>query len=211
MQNREEIKRLATEQLARSGPAGISLSRIAGRMGFTAPALYRYFANRDELITELIVDAYEDLATAVEAAVEEGSEPRHQLGELAGAVRRWVLAHPHRYLLIAGAPLPGYRAPERTTESARRVLGPFVAVFARLPRDPGTGLDRQFQHWLETDDAAGDWVRTYHGDAAALRAAVSAWSRMHGVLSLELQGNFGGMDFDPELLFVTEVMALAGG
>lgn len=33
----------------------------------SGPALYRYFANRDELITELITDAYRSLADTFHA------------------------------------------------------------------------------------------------------------------------------------------------
>ncbi|MGV9898611.1 WHG domain-containing protein, partial [Streptomyces tendae] len=46
--------------------------------------------------------------------------------------------------------------------------------------------------------------------SAALRRALSFWSRLHGVLSLELAGQFTGMGFDPALLFAAELEDLLG-
>ena len=60
-----EIKATARQQMAESGTAGVSLSAIARTMEISAPALYRYFASRDDLVTALIADAYNDLADDV--------------------------------------------------------------------------------------------------------------------------------------------------
>ncbi|AHI01142.1 TetR/AcrR family transcriptional regulator [Kutzneria albida] len=209
-QNRAEIKRVATEQLALGGAGALSLSAIAGQLGFTTPALYRYFANRDELLTELITDGYADLAEVVERAAAQEGTAVQRLHALAHAFRRWALGQPQVYLLLQGAPVPGYQAPAHTVDSARRVLGPFVAVFEQLRAESDTELDRQFGSWIEQDGAVRTWVAE-HGSTNgwALRAAVTAWTRMHGILSLELQGNFGGMAFDPALLFEIEVDALS--
>src|SRR5688572_16275964 len=68
-QTREEAKTVALSQLAASGPTGISVNAIAKAMGMTGPALYRYFASRDDLLTELIIDAYGDLAAALHRAI----------------------------------------------------------------------------------------------------------------------------------------------
>ncbi|TDD93368.1 TetR-like C-terminal domain-containing protein, partial [Actinomadura rubrisoli] len=43
---------------------------------------------------------------------------------------------------------------------------------------------------------------------AALHQALSFWTRLHGVLSLELAGHFTGMGFDPAQLFTAELDAL---
>jgi AcrR family transcriptional regulator len=59
---RHEVKQAALRQLAESGPAAVSISAIGKQLGMSGPALYRYFASRDELLTELTIDAYHDLA-----------------------------------------------------------------------------------------------------------------------------------------------------
>src|SRR4051794_25745298 len=68
---REEAKAIALRQLATGGIAALSLNAIGREMGLTGPALYRYFTSRDALLTDLIVDAYGDLAATVEAVASE--------------------------------------------------------------------------------------------------------------------------------------------
>ncbi|WP_143676258.1 TetR/AcrR family transcriptional regulator, partial [Streptomyces milbemycinicus] len=66
-QVRMEVKKRAWEQIATAGASALSLNAIAKQMGMSGPALYRYFASRDELITELIRDAYRSLADTIRA------------------------------------------------------------------------------------------------------------------------------------------------
>ena len=111
-QVRAEIKQAALRQLAESGPGGLSVSAIGKELGVSGPALYRYFAGRDELLTELVIDAYNDLADALSAAISHapGQEARARLEAMARGYRSWALAEPHRYRLLFGPPLPGYDA-----------------------------------------------------------------------------------------------------
>ena len=74
-QVRGEVKQAALRQLAESGPAGLSVSAIGKQLGVSGPALYRYFASRDELLTELVIDAYHDLADALSAAASQPAGP----------------------------------------------------------------------------------------------------------------------------------------
>ncbi|PRH76978.1 hypothetical protein C6N75_22710, partial [Streptomyces solincola] len=117
-QVRAEIKDRAWEQIATAGASALSLNAVAKSMGLSGPALYRYFAGRDELITELVRDAYRSLADALHAVAAEGTD----LAGLARALREWALADPHRYFLVWGTPIPGYQAPEDTTAIADEVL-----------------------------------------------------------------------------------------
>ena len=63
-----EIKEEARRQLAASGAQGLSLRSVARELGMVSSALYRYFRSRDELLTALIIDAYEALGAAAETA-----------------------------------------------------------------------------------------------------------------------------------------------
>lgn len=78
-------------------------------------ALYRYFPSRDELLTALIVDAYDSVGAAAEEAdaraLAAGHPPRARWIAVCEAVRAWALEHPHEYALIYGSPVPGYSAP----------------------------------------------------------------------------------------------------
>lgn len=219
-----EAKRIALEQLAEQGIAGISVNAIAKRMGVTGPALYRYFKGRDDLLNDLVRDAWHDLADTVEAAVaaSEGADPPDRVRAFAAGFRSWAIAQPHRYLLLFGTPLPGYQAPEDTIMAAHRTMSAFLGVLpagglptgvpptgvlptGAPPREGATaGLDAQLVAWA---GSRGE------GDVppAVLLAGLRGFTRLHGVLSLEVAGQFGPMGIDPALLYRAEVESLILG
>ncbi|GGP33458.1 TetR/AcrR family transcriptional regulator [Streptomyces melanogenes] len=199
-QVREEIKKHAWEQIADAGASALSLNAIAKQIGVSGPALYRYFANRDELITELVRDAYRSLADTFRARAEAGAD----LAELAHALREWALADPQRYFLVYGTPVPGYRAPEDTTRIASEMMAVLLDACAAVAPDasPAAPLD---DHLAEHRA----WARDHQAPPSALSRALLFWTRLHGVLSLELAGHFTGMGFDPAELYAAEIRALA--
>lgn len=202
-QVRAEVKKRAWEQIATAGASALSLNAIAKRMGMSGPALYRYFASRDELITELIRDAYRSLADTLHAASKESGA---DVAALAHALRGWALDDPQRYFLIYGTPVPGYHAPDDITAIASENMATLLDAWtARPSADPATpfaehlgGLGRQ-------------WADDHPAPPAALHGALTFWTRLHGVLSLELAGHFNGMGFDPAQLFVAELDSLRPG
>jgi AcrR family transcriptional regulator len=207
-ETRDEAKRIALRQLAESGQEGLSLNAIARELGMTGPALYRYFASRDELLTALIVDAYEDFGAAIARAVLQCRSrlAGTRLRALAHGFRDWAIAEPHRYLLLFGTPFPGYHAPEEATEAARRSMVSVMEVMIEMhntrppTRLPRTKLDRQLE--------SGPWVpEAVRGRAPGrvLADALLSWSRIHGLVSLEVNGQFAPMEFDPALLFEREL------
>jgi AcrR family transcriptional regulator len=207
-----EIKQEARRQLAAHGAQGLSLRAVARELGMVSSALYRYFPSRDELLTALIIDAYDALGAAAEAAAgRPAGEIRGRWAATCHAVRKWALAHPHEYALIYGSPVPGYRAPRATVAPAARVArvaGGLVADACREIRAAG-GPDGDAQ-------AAG---RRVAGPAAPLtplppelaeQAAIVAdaiapgvpepviarlliaWTQLFGMISFELFGQFVG-------------------
>ena len=64
-----EIKETARRHLAAEGAANLSLRAVARDLGMVSSALYRYFASRDELLTALIVDAYNSMGEAADTVV----------------------------------------------------------------------------------------------------------------------------------------------
>ncbi|EUA35487.1 bacterial regulatory s, tetR family protein [Mycobacterium xenopi 3993] len=90
-----QIVELGRRHLVEHGVAGLSLRAIARELGMVSSAVYRYVASRDELLTLLLVDAYDDLADAVEAARDAMAEVwSDDVLAIAHAVRRWALTHP---------------------------------------------------------------------------------------------------------------------
>ncbi|MEU5899561.1 TetR/AcrR family transcriptional regulator [Streptomyces venezuelae] len=236
-QTRAEIKQIAVGQLAAGGVEGVALLRIAKEIGMSGPALYRYFASRDDLLSELVVDAYQAVAAEI-GAVDISAGGRAALHALATAFRDWAVAQPHLYLLIQGTPVPGFRAPDETVAHAREVLGPFLTVFAGgRPSNSVEPLVGEFNRWLRDDAAVAAWVEKWTGPssggsatstgaaespvaagsegssesaaAVALTGAITAWPQLHGTVGLEAAGQFAGMGHRPTTLLAVQVDMLA--
>ena len=127
-QTREKIEaqiiELGRRHLVTEGAAGLSLRAIARDLGMVSSAVYRYVASRDDLLTLLLVDAYSELADAVDDAAARGGPWRDQLLAMARAARAWAVDQPARWALLYGSPVPGYHAPrEQTVEPGTRVVG----------------------------------------------------------------------------------------
>ncbi|WP_328430487.1 TetR/AcrR family transcriptional regulator [Streptomyces sp. NBC_00443] len=198
------MKQRAWEQIATAGASALSLNAIAKQMGMSGPALYRYFSGRDELITELVREAYRSLADTFRAASEAGAD----VTGLAHALRGWALEDPQRYFLIYGTPVPGYHAPDDTTAISSEIMATMLdACAALLAEPPADGPATPFDTHLE---GHRDWAGGHPAPPAVLHRALSFWSRLHGVLSLELAGQFSGMGFDPAQLFAAELDDLVG-
>ena len=198
-----EITDAARRQLAEVGAAALSLRAVAREVGMVSSAVYRYFPSRDDLLTRLIIDGYDDLGAAAEAADAPSAPSAERWMAVCRAVRSWALAHPHEYALLYGSPVPGYRAPKDTVPAASRVgvvLGAILGDAAGsgvLPvgtgeRDPG----------LVSDDA----VAVLGGEHPALdetvrMRALLAWSALFGTISFELFGHFVGSVEDADRYF----------
>src|ERR1700760_1979543 len=126
-----EIKEEARRQLADAGANGLSLRAVARELGMVSSALYRYYPRRDDLLTALIIDAYDAIGEAPEGgAAAPGTAGRAGGTAACHAIRDWARSHPHEYALIYGSPVPGYRAPEATIGPAARVPLGFVGLMA---------------------------------------------------------------------------------
>ena len=105
-----QIIELGRRHLVTEGAAGLSLRAIARDLGMVSSAVYRYVASRDDLLTLLLVDAYSELADAVDRAGAAAGGPwREQLLAMAHAARAWAVesAGP----LGAAVRQPGARLP----------------------------------------------------------------------------------------------------
>jgi AcrR family transcriptional regulator len=185
-----EIVDVARRHLATDGAAALSLRAVARELGMASSAVYRYFPSRDELLTALIVEAYDALGAVVEEA--EAAAPRAdlraRLHAACAAVRGWALAHPHEYALVYGSPVPGYDAPEATIGPAARVgvvLSRIVADgLAAGVVDAGTG---GADATLAPGAAESVGLPADPGGSVAARA-VQVWTALFGLVSFELFG-----------------------
>lgn len=189
----EEIKDSARRQLAQDG-ANLSLRAIAREMGMVSSAIYRYFASRDELLTALILDAYNALGEAAEqagAAAEDRDDHFGRWLAVAHAIRRWAVIHPYEYALVYGSPVPGYVAPQDTVMPSIRpmvVLGAILEdahnaghLATDLPNPP-PALHPELAQIAEL-------IAPSIGEAAMARGLI-AWTELLGAISFELFGRF---------------------
>jgi len=192
----DEIKATAWKQVAEQGAASLSLRAIAREMGMTAPGLYRYYKDRDGLVTALLMDAFNSFSDSLEAARDEYEAGDHvgRFRAIAKAYFQWAAGDPQKYLFLFGTPIPGYEFSPELGPSAQRsflvlqgvvgeahaagmVTGELTAL--RLP----TSLKSQYE-------ALKKMGMPYIPVVTHL--ALSVWSTMHGMTSLFLYGYFTG-------------------
>jgi AcrR family transcriptional regulator len=191
----ERIKSTSRRLMAQKGAPGLSLREVAREMGLVSSALYRYFPTRDDLLTALIVDAYNDLGAFAERAALRvpPSEPRRRFHAAANAIRRWAKTNPNEYALLYGSPVPGYEAPQYTVEPAARValvLGTIVAeAWQQSNAETTDGDEAAMKGVLETRNLD----EAMPGVSDPVRAlSLMVWSQIFGCISFELFGHYKG-------------------
>jgi AcrR family transcriptional regulator len=192
-----QILDAARRHLATEGASGLSLRAIARELGASSSAVYRYVASRDDLLTRLIVAAYDALGAAAETA--EAAVARADLAgrwsAVCGAVRDWALANPNEYALIYGTPVPGYAAPPATIAPAARVSN----VLLRILADAAAGRPTPA---IAEDDVPPDGRKALaparstlppEVPDALLQRGLMAWAALFGTVSFELFGQLHGI------------------
>jgi len=187
-----EILRIGREHLGRYGAAALSLRAVARDLGMASSAVYRYVESRDELLTRLIITAYDAMADRVEAdlrALPARAATSRRFRAIATASRAWAKENPHEYALIYGSPVPDYDAPaERTTVAGTRVPNLLVEVLAGLDHhDPGTAADRRAMSVMLQDPV----FQASGLQAGTVRRGMTAWMLILGAINAELFEMFG--------------------
>lgn len=209
-----KIVELGRRHLVDHGATGLSLRAIARDLGMVSSAVYRYVSSRDELLTLLLVDAYSDLADAVDAARDSATESwSDDVIAIARAARRWAVAHPAGWALLYGSPVPGYHAPaERTVGAGTRVVG---AVFDAIAAGIATG-DIRLTNAVAAQPMSSDFERIrqefgFPGDDSVIARCFVLWAGLVGTISMEVFGQYGADTVtDPEPVFETQMQLLVG-
>jgi AcrR family transcriptional regulator len=205
------VRRAALDELRRNGAAGLSLRAVAREVGVAASALYRYYPSRDELLTDLLVTAFDDHANAVQAAAS-APDVRQALRGAFAAYRAWAVGHPAEFGLAYGAPVPGYAAPaEHTVRAGSRIGDLLMGVLHRAHRqgliDPDVIRRRDQQLAAGTRgqlQALAD-RRRYPLPVALVALGVDLFVRVHGLVALEVFGHLRPITPDAEPYFTETV------
>jgi len=214
-QTRQEIKQIARQQMAQQGATSLSLRGIAAEMGMSAPSLYNYYDNRDDLVTDLLVDSYTHQAEVLEQA-SESCQTQDAVACLLATVlayRQWAVEHPTEFTLIAGSPIPGYVAPiEQTLPRARRSLKVLLDLLQRA-------WDERLLHPQRRSSAiAADkfndeflaWCREQGYVLAVVALFMECYAFLQGAIALEVFGHLPFFLNDPEVFYRTAVLASIG-
>lgn len=213
---RQEIKQVAYQQMAKQGTAAsLSLRGIAAEMGMSAPSLYNYYANRDDLVTDLLVDSYTHQAETLEHASAscQKLDTISCLLETVLAYRQWAVEHPTEFALIAGSPIPGYVAPvEQTLPQARRSLKVMLDLFQRawdeqlLPPQPDSP---EITAATFNDDFFA-WCREHGYELSVVFLFLECYAFLQGVIALEVFGHLPFFLKDPIIFYRRAVLTRIG-
>lgn len=207
-----EIKQLAMDQIAAGGPDAVSLSGIVREMSMSPAAVYRYFASRDALLADLIVDSYNDLADSLVALEPGTSTPREHLDAVLRQMRDWALTNPNAYRLIFQTNIGSGQdfAIERTIPASSRSMTVLIGALAAATADNDSSTDTGAK-----GDTADTAIRTW-AERSGLSAfsddllllALLTWTRLHGIVSLEIGGHLDATGVGATVLFEAEMSAI---
>ena len=216
-----EIKETARRVLVAHGPDGLALRAIARDMGMTAPALYRYFASREDLVENVVFDLYDELIGALEDARDAaGPTAAVQLLAACRAFRGWATTHPAEFGLLFGSadgrpvvePVVADAAPPTPVQGAAIRFG---AVFGQLVVQ--IWLERQFPVPAEEDidptlrAQLREWVQDFPLEfpLGVARVFLTCWIRLYGMVCMEVFGHLKFALHDARPLFEDELHRLA--
>lgn len=182
------IIELGRKQLANGGVEALNLRAIARELGIVSSGIYRYVADRAQLITLLIVDAFDELDNAVAQRDDARAQPRERFVEVVSAMRQWALEFPQRWGLIYGTPIVGYQAPAAETMAAGTKVSRRLATLLEQSTVASLGqrspqLDADME--AATEDMGSDL------SADAMEMALEAWVRIIGLINAEVFGYLG--------------------
>lgn len=167
---REEILQAAKELFLELGYEATTIRRIADRVGVSAPALYLYFQDKEQMMLALCDQTFAVLIDSIAEIENTVTDPRERIRRFGEAYLKFGLAHPDEYKLI----FLGTNIPE-----AIRKLG------HRMPTDdptrPGIGGALVFQRLVTmlVEAKQGGLKLNYPPDTCA----ELCWMGIHGVVA----------------------------
>ena len=204
-----------------SGVDGLALRAVAREMGMTAPALYRYFSSREDLVENVVADIYDELTDVLETVRDaaDPAVPGVQLLSVSRAFRQWATTHHAEFGLLFGSAAEPVVMPEDAARARRAApAGRQPALRRRLRRAgrpdlPGAGLPGAGRRRPRAG-AAGAAARVVrHAAGRRCRSAscsvfLSCWIRLYGMVCMEVFGHLRFALDDAEPMFEAELQAL---
>ncbi|WP_329213125.1 TetR/AcrR family transcriptional regulator [Streptomyces sp. NBC_01485] len=205
-QTLQEIEDTSFAIIDADGVQALSVAALARSMAMSAPAVYRYFPSRDALVAHLVTLSYQQLAAAMSQAVEGGRRaPRTRMRLVVTAYRDWALRYRRRYGMLFGeraGDLPSEVTTQTPLDQAMAMLMDMLTAVQGTTQADSTSGDRTLDGQLRL------WARSQERpdiSPGVARAAILIWTRVHGIVSLELTGVFDNHTLEAQRLIDLEV------
>ncbi|NUT98137.1 MAG: helix-turn-helix transcriptional regulator, partial [Saccharothrix sp.] len=213
-------RRQARNLLVSHGRDAVTLRAIARELGITAPALYRYYDSREDLLRRLADDICTDLAVELDAdlAVIPADDITAQVFSVCRGFRRWALAHPQEFALVFASTEAtlGVCEPDQRKQVGDQFGRIFLEVAGRLiashpapaavprtdvPESLHADLEVFRQVLLDTIAAQGVPVDPEGLPLSVVFHVTQSWVRLYGHVALEVFGRFPFAIGNPEPMF----------
>ena len=187
-QSREALRRAildaATRLLVEEGLGALSMRRVAAEVGCSTTVLYTLFGGKQGMVEALWLEGFDRLWRAEEEALA-AADPLGRLAALGRAYRTHALANPDYYRVMFGGAVPGFRPSDEARALSRRTFQVLV-------------------------DAVRDCIEAgiFPREDPGLVASV-LWATVHGVVSLQLAGDF--REPEAQEIFARALRAVATG
>lgn len=221
-----DIRRTARALLVEHGPEAVTLRAIARELGITAPALYRYYESRDDLVENLRLDVCSDLAAELGAEIADlPNDGAVQLFAICKGFRRWALTHTKEFTLVFASPTGGIGT--GSTSALRRFGEPFGRIFLAaasrvlathdivtppadvIPPEIRDDLAAFQRELLAVLSESGVELPAEKLDLGVTYLMIQFWARLYGHVTLEVFGNYPIPVSKPDVLFDSTLADLA--
>lgn len=218
-----DIRRVARELLTAHGPDAVSLRAIARELGITAPALYRYYKSRDDLLERMRLEFVADLAAELSAEIDTlPDDGAMQFFAICRGFRRWALAHTREFTLVFASPPGG-----GSGSMMRRFDEPFGRIFLAatgrllatynivtpptdvIPAEVRNDLLMFQTELLASLSGSGQKFPAEKLDLGVTYLMIQSWARLYGHVALEVFGNYPIPLSNPDVLFDSMLADLA--
>lgn len=205
----QDIRRTARTLLVERGPEAVTLRAIARELGITAPALYRYYGSRDDLIEHLRLDVIADLAAELSQEVLGlGTDGVAQLFVICRGFRRWALTHTKEFTLVFASPTGSVGSALGSVATLNRASEPFGRIFLvaagrilathqlnippadAVPVELREDLTAFQDELLSVLGQAGVDFPPEKLDLGITYVMIQFWARLYGHITLEVFGNY---------------------
>lgn len=219
-----EIREHARALLIAQGRDAVTLRAIARELGITAPALYRYYDSREDLLRRLGDDICTDLVDELNERLEQvdPADFRGKLNAVCHGFRRWALAHPKEFALVfatrsdetgePGASARGDGSDDRFAGVFMSVIGPLMVEATTLVRHDAAPADLRAElaaNQRALAHAFAEDVPESAYDTDAVFVLLRWWVRLYGHVALEVFGRFPFALVNSDRLYESQLDELA--